>query len=137
MKSNMFYMNHFTLGEKTAACEKKPTPPLPGYFPLSYSYYVILFFHFPIAKSGINHVAVDASCIHCYTEFTGTWQNSAISSQSCAGILYNSLCVKRGPGGPCCAVASCFPFLDEAQLCLQRERLGIQAVFVQMAVRFL
>ena len=55
------YMNHFTLGEKTAACEKKTHPPLPGYFPLSYSYYVILFFHFPIANSnGINQVEVDA-----------------------------------------------------------------------------
>ena len=37
------HMNHFTLGEKTAACEKKTHPPLPGYFPLSYSYYVIYF----------------------------------------------------------------------------------------------
>ena len=42
------YINHFTLGEKTAACEKKHTPSLPGYFPLSNLYYVILFFHFPI-----------------------------------------------------------------------------------------
>ena len=44
------HMNHFTLGEKTAACEKKTNTPLPGYFPLSNLYYVILFFHFPIAN---------------------------------------------------------------------------------------
>jgi rRNA maturation protein Nop10 len=43
------YMNHFTLVEKTSACGKKTTPPLPGYFPLSNSYYVILFFHFPFS----------------------------------------------------------------------------------------
>ena len=42
------YMNHFTLGEKQQPVKKTPHPPLPGYFPLSYSYYVILFFHFPI-----------------------------------------------------------------------------------------
>ena len=36
------HMNHFTLGEKTAACEKKTTPQyLPGYFPLIHSYYIL------------------------------------------------------------------------------------------------
>ena len=66
------HMNHFTLGRETAACEKKNTPPLPWYFPLSYSYYVILFFHFPIANSkyGINQVAEDAWCILCHMELT-------------------------------------------------------------------
>jgi hypothetical protein len=40
------YINHFTLGEKTAACEKNHTPSLPGYFPLlifTMSFYFSIF----------------------------------------------------------------------------------------------
>ena len=42
------YMNHFTLGEKTAACEKKTTPPISSrIFPFN-SFLLHSIFHFPI-----------------------------------------------------------------------------------------
>ena len=44
------YMNHFTLGEETAACEKKQHPPFSRIFPSTSFLHCHFVFHFPITK---------------------------------------------------------------------------------------